>query len=188
MKKGIIVTILLIGLLVVSQLDVFKAKSILEVYGLENQSVEDVVQQLESGSIDSTGLTAFINSQELNLQTKKDLVTLKLPESKFYLSFAPYITSSHVCQTHYLTSCQGEMRKETFQIKVVLEDGTVYVEKEVVSENNGFVGLWLPKDIKGVLHINYEDMHVSSPISTFAEDPTCLTTPLQLVKNETHTE
>lgn len=188
MKKAIIIFSLLMGLLVVSQLDVFKSKGILEVYGLENQSVEDVVQLLESGAIDASGLTAFINSEELNLQTKNDLVTMKLPENKFYLSFAPYITSSHVCQTHYLTSCQGEMRNETFMIKVILEDGTVYLEKEVTSENNGFVGVWLPKEIKGVLHINYEDMHVSSSISTYDEDPTCLTTPLQLVKNETHTE
>lgn len=188
MKKAIIIFSLLMGLLVVSQLDVFKSKSILEVYGLENQSVEEVVQLLESGAIDATGLTAFINSEELNLQTKKDSITLKLPESMFYLSFAPYITSSHVCQTHYLTSCQGEMKNQAFSVKVVLEDGTVYLEKELVSENNGFVGLWLPKDIKGVLHINFEDMHVSSSISTYEEDPTCLTTPLQLVQNETHTE
>ncbi len=177
-------TAISVVLLVAFQLGLFGSqKSILENYALEDMSVEAMVLALETKSIDTTGLVASINSEFLVLETEKDKITVALPEDRFYLSFAPYITNTHPCNTHFLTSCQSELRNEQFQIKVVLDDGTVIIDETLTSAQNGFVGVWLPKNIKGVLHIEYDDLHVSSPIETFEASPTCLTTPLQLVKN-----
>lgn len=184
MKKILVsLTAVSVLLLVAFQLGLFDSKkSILESYALEDMSVESMVLALETKSIDTTGLVASINSEYLVLETEKESVTVALPENRFYLSFAPYINNTHPCNTHFLTSCQSELRNESFHVKVVLDDGTVIIDDTLISAQNGFVGVWLPKDVNATLHIEYEDLHISSPITTFEGSPTCLTTPLQLVK------
>lgn len=184
MKKAILIFTVVTVLAVVWQISGFGSKSILETYQLQALSVEDMVEVLETSSIDKTGLTAYINSSNLVLETKNKKENISLPEGKFYVSFAPYIDMTHTCYTHYLTSCRGELQNESFEIKVVAEDGTIILEETLISASNGFIGLWLPASINATLHINFEDYHVSAPISTFDEDPTCITTPLQLVKND----
>jgi hypothetical protein len=185
MKKTLLGIMVVALLALVWQFSGLNSKSILEIYQLQALSVEEMVETLETSSIDKTGLTAYINSSNLVLETKNDQESVPLPEGKFYISFAPYIETTHTCYTHYLTSCRGELQNESFTIKVVLEDGNVLLEETLSSASNGFVGLWLPKGIKATLHVNYNDYHVSTPISTFDDDPTCITTPLQLVKKDT---
>lgn len=185
MKKLLLsLTTISVVLLVAFQLGLFGSKSILETYALEDMSVESMVLALETKTVDTTGLVASINSKFLVLETENDKVTIALPEDQFYLSFAPYITNSHACTTHFLTSCQNELRNEPFKVMVELEDGTVIIDETLTSASNGFVGIWLPKDISAVLHIEYDDLHVSAPITTFDSSQTCLTTPLQLVKKD----
>ena len=185
MKKLLVsITAIIVILLVAFQLGLFGSKSILETYALEDMTVESMVLALETKTIDTTGLVASINSKFLVLETENDKVTVALPEDRFYLSFAPYITNTHPCNTHFLTSCQNELRNESFHVKVVLEDGTVIIDETLTSASNGFVGVWLPRDVKAVLHIEYDDLHVSTPIETFESSNTCLTTPLQLVKKD----
>lgn len=170
-------------LLVAFQMGLFDSqKSILQSYELDGMSVESMVFALETNSIDTSGLVASINSENLVLETEKDKLIVDLPENRFYLSFAPYINNTHPCQTHFLTSCQSELRNESFHVKVVLDDGTVIIDEMLTSAQNGFVGIWLPKDINAILHVEHENLHVSAPITTFNSSPTCLTTPLQLVK------
>jgi hypothetical protein len=184
MKKILVsLTAISVLMLVAFQLGLISSqKSILESYELENMSVEAMVLALETNTIDTTGLVASINSEYLILETENESMNVALPEDRFYLSFAPYINNTHPCNTHFLTSCQSELRNELFHIKVVLDDGTVIIDETLTSAQNGFIGVWLPKDVNAVLHIEYEDLHISSPITTFEGSPTCLTTPLQLVK------
>jgi hypothetical protein len=184
MKKAILIFTVVAVLAIVWQLSGFGSKSILETYQLQALSVEEIVEALETSSIDKTGLTAYINSSNLVLETKNSQESIPLPEGKFYVSFAPYIEMTHTCYTHYLTSCRGELQNESFMIKVVTDEGTVIFEETLTSASNGFIGLWLPVNVNATLHINFEDYHVSAPISTFVDDPTCITTPLQLVKND----
>jgi hypothetical protein len=186
MKKLLVsITAISVLLLVAFQLGLFGSqKSLLETYALEDMSVESMVLALETKTIDTTGLVASINSKYLVLETENEKVNVSLPEDRFYLSFAPYIDNTHPCNTHFLTSCQNELRNESFHVKVVLADGTVIIDETLTSASNGFVGIWLPRDVEAVLHVEYENLHVSSPITTFESSPTCLTTPLQLVEKD----
>lgn len=184
MKKGLIIIIIVVVMGLIWQFSGFGRKSILEAYQLESLSVEEMVEALETSSIDKTGLTAYINSSNLVLETERDQTKIALPEGMFYISMAPYIEMTHTCLTHYLTSCRGELQNEYFDIKVVAEDGTVLLEETLTSASNGFIGIWVPKDIKATLHVDYMDYHVKADISTFDGDPTCITTPLQLVKKD----
>lgn len=48
------------------------------------------------------------------------------------------------------------------------------------SMDNGFIGVWLPKDIKGSIKVTYNEMSAEASISTFIDDNTCLTEDLKL--------
>ena len=58
-------------------------------------------------------------------------------------------------------------------------DGTVLVDQTVRTQDNGFAGLWLPADLTATLTVEHEGRTASTPITTGADAPTCLTT-LQL--------
>ncbi len=68
------------------------------------------------------------------------------------------------------------MPNTTFAVKVTDEKGHVVMQKSVKSYQNGFVGLWLPRNMQGTLDISYQGKTASAPISTHSESQTCLTT------------
>lgn len=76
--------------------------------------------------------------------------------------------------------CRGELRNEDVTARVASEtDGTVLVQETVRTQDNGFVGFWLPADQTATLTLEHEGRTASTPITTGADAPTCLTT-LQL--------
>lgn len=108
-------------------------------------------------------------------------VELDLPEDLFYLSMAPYVDRTHDCFHHSLTSCMGELSGAEVTVTITDDaDDTVLVEETAPTFDNGFVGYWLPSDIDATVTVEYEGRSASTPISTGAGDPTCLTT-LELV-------
>jgi hypothetical protein len=55
--------------------------------------------------------------------------------------------------------------------------GAVIVHKRSTTDDNGFVGLWLPRDLTATLTVEYQGRGATSVISTDdADDATCLTT------------
>ena len=60
------------------------------------------------------------------------------------------------------------------------DKGAVILDETVQTMANGFVGVWLPKNINANLQVAYNGKTVTAPISTFANSDTCLTTPLKL--------
>jgi hypothetical protein len=60
------------------------------------------------------------------------------------------------------------------------EKGAVLLDENVQTMDNGFVGVWLPKDINANIQVAYNGKTATAPISTFTTSDTCLTTPLKL--------
>ncbi|WP_308161454.1 CueP family metal-binding protein [Dietzia psychralcaliphila] len=54
--------------------------------------------------------------------------------------------------------------------------GDTLIEEPRTTYDNGFLGLWLPRDISAILTINHEGRSATAPISTGEQDLTCLTT------------
>lgn len=108
---------------------------------------------------------------------------MPMPEDRFYLSVAPFRDQTHPCDLHSLTGCVGELGSTEVQVRVVSEDGTVLVQEQRETAENGFVGLWLPRDVRGTVHVSSRGpegvVRGSAPFGTGDQDPTCLTT-LQL--------
>lgn len=127
------------------------------------------------------GLAASILPTKVLLQPDQPSeLAIPIPEGDFYLSLAPYRTQTHPCTFHVPTSCLGELRKVDVQLRVTeVSSGEVIVDKQARTADNGFVGVWLPRDGEFVVEATVDGDTGSQTVRTGDEDPTCLTT-LQL--------
>ncbi|MBJ4296199.1 CueP family metal-binding protein, partial [Salmonella enterica subsp. enterica serovar Typhimurium] len=49
------------------------------------------------------------------------------------------------------------------------------VQKEMQSYRNGFIGVWLPRNMEGTLEVSYNGKTASHAIATSDDSQTCLT-------------
>lgn len=188
MKKSqalLIAAIAVVAVIVVAVLLLKKPVSqpetaFLEKYGLSGLSVEEIVRKLDSTTSDPAGLSASITSDFLLLKDESGEIKLPLPKDKFYLSFAPYVTQTHPCGTHSLSGCQGELVNKQIHAVITDNSGKEIVNSDLTTMENGFVGVWLPRNMDGTVTVSYNGLTAQAPIATFAGSNTCLTTPLQL--------
>lgn len=140
----------------------------------------ELVDQLDRMTRDErpTDLFASVRSDSVLLQDTQtgDEATVELPDDQFYLSFAPYLSSTHDCFYHSLTTCTGELFNEDVDVTIVASDGEVLVDDTLTMFDNGFVGVWLPADIEATLTVDYDGKTGTTEIGTGDDDPTCLTT------------
>ncbi len=148
----------------------------LEKYGLNGLTVEEIVQKLDGTTSDPIGLSASITSDYLILNDRTREVKLALPEDKFYLSFAPYVNETHPCATHSLISCQGELVDQKVHTTIIDDQGKELVNSDMTTMENGFVGVWLPRDVDATITVRYNGLTAQANISTRAGSETCLTT------------
>lgn len=148
--------------------------------GLEDASGRELVEELESLPLDErpTDFVASVETEEVvMIDEDGNESSVPLPEDEFYLSVAPYVDQTHDCFFHSLTTCVGEMGNEELEVTVVDEDtGDILVDETVQTHDNGFFGLWLPRDVDAELTIEHDGLTSTVPISTGEGDPTCLTT------------
>lgn len=154
-------------------------QALLAKHSFSGRSAVEIIDQLDRTPVSSRPkeLMASVRPDELVVSGEGTEVSLPMPEDRFYLSVAPYVDTTHECFNHSLTTCKGEMGGEDVQVRLV-EDGTgsVVVGETKTVFDNGFVGLWLPKDMTGTLRITHGGRTGEVPISTHDDDPTCLTT------------
>lgn len=139
-------------------------------------NIKQLVQDLSTGK--ASAQSASITSDQLTVtESDNQKVTYDLPKNEFFLSIAPYINQTHPCTIHNLTGCQGELKDQPFQMTIVDQDGkVVFKNKEMTSQDNGFIDLWLPRDNTYQVTVNYEGKSATSEVSTFENDDTCVAT------------
>ena len=143
----------------------------------ENYDSSDIKELVEILSVnDVNDYEAVITSTQLIITTKDHRDMIYLPDDEFFVSVAPYIHETHPCTNHVLTSCQGELVNEDFEVTIVDEQGDIVVHGTFNSGSNGFIDLWLPRNKAFQIEIKHEEKQVISEISTFEHDGTCLTT------------
>lgn len=99
-----------------------------------------------------------------------------LPATEMYVAVAPYVNSTHTCATHYLSSCQGELKSTAFHLTTKDDAGAQLFDGDITSLDNGFFELWLPRHKTFVLHIVQGSRSVDETIRTNDDSPTCITT------------
>lgn len=151
--------------------------------GLDGKDTVAVINALDQTQKDKEiGLNGSVRQNELLLTSGEDKSTetsMPMPKDKTYVSVAPYVDKTHECFAHHLTGCQGEQVGKDFQVTVTDAQGKKIVDEKATTYENGFIGFWMPRDVKGTLSISGEQGKGSIPLSTAADAPTCITT-LQL--------
>ena len=172
MKK----VILFISVLVVTfTLSACSSNNDLESVGLDGMSGKDILTGVADGSIVVEGFGLSVYDDELVVILEDTRLSVDMPEDEFYLSVAPYIDTTHECAFHSATGCRGEMKQEEFFVEFIDLDDNVVISENMMSMSNGFIDLWLPRDIEGTLTITQGELSTSKVISTESGEPTCET-------------
>ncbi len=157
------------------------AEAILAANGLSGKSPREVVEALDQDpAARPLSLMASVRYDEVTLDDGTTQATLPLDGDEFYISVAPYENRTHDCYFHSLGTCQGELTDEDVHVTVVSEDGETLLDEDVTTYGNGFVGFWVPKDIKGTVTVTKDGKTGEVEFSSDEEGATCITT-LQLV-------
>jgi len=173
MRKIImVITVLLITL----TLSACSSKNDLESIGLEGMSGKEILLGIADGSVVVDGYGISVYDDELVVILEDSRLSVDMPEDEFYLSVAPYINNTHECLYHSATGCRAELKLEEFFIEFIDLDGNVIVSENMMSLSNGFIDLWLPRDVEGTLTITQGELSTSKSISTESGEPTCETT------------
>lgn len=151
--------------------------------GLSDSSPEELVETLEALPVADRpeGFTVSVLPTEVRLQPgTPEETALPLSGDEFYLSLAPYQSQTHPCEFHVPTSCVGEMQEAEVQLRVTdTATGEVVRDEATKTENNGFVGIWLPRDGEFRIEVSANGVTGEQVVRTGDADPTCITT-LQL--------
>lgn len=163
------------------------ADELLAAHGLQGLDTRQIIEKLDATAVDDRAddLMASVRPDALLLSQRTadgaaaaaEPTSLPIEGDKgFYLSVAPYVSQTHECHYHSLTTCLGELRNQPVHVKVTGADGTVLVEQDTTTYDNGFVAVWLPRDISATLTVSHDGKSATQPIRTGAQDATCITT------------
>ncbi|QDO87584.1 hypothetical protein FNH13_03905 [Ornithinimicrobium ciconiae] len=160
-----------------------RADTLLSAHGLEGKDARTLIDELDATPVAerSSEFMAAIQVDRLVISDGSGATTsLALPTEEFYVSIAPFVDQTHECFFHSLTTCRGELANQAIDVEVIDDSGTVLVDETMTTFDNGFLGLWLPRDISATVTLEANGRTVTDTLSTGADDPTCVTT-LQLV-------
>lgn len=181
MKKSVIIFISLAVIVVLYLLGGNSSNdSITKVVAKEhptNNEVQELIDGYSEREIKDSG--ASITGQDLIVYHEEGEEKYPLGGELFFISFAPYIDTTHPCEIHSLSGCQGEMVNKDVEVVIETEDGQVIFDETVTTGVNGFIDLWVTRDQTYELKVFYEGKEVSQSFSSFSNSPTCITT-LQL--------
>lgn len=154
-----------------------EASALLDDFDLGGMDTRQVIDHLDrlGGADRPAGLMASIRPDVVVVSDGTREVTLPMPADEVYVSMAPYVDQTHDCFFHSLTTCQGELVDEEVDILVRDDDGDVLIEETATTYANGFVGVWLPRDMTGTVALTVDGLSVEAPVSTTADSATCLT-------------
>jgi hypothetical protein len=99
-----------------------------------------------------------------------------LPPGQVLIAVAPYREETHPCETHTMSSCQGELVGVPIEVLAQASDGTVLIQETMTTLANGFIELWLPQDLEVRLILRAGSLAAEELLSTADGSKTCVTT------------
>lgn len=155
------------------------AEELLAAHDLPGGTAREVIYALEALPLAErpAELLASVGTDVLALSDASGReATLDLPAEELYVSVAPFVTGTHECFLHSLTTCLGELAEEELAVRIEDASGAVLVDESRTTAPNGFLGLWLPRDQELTLNLTGADGEATTTLRTDAEAPTCITT------------
>lgn len=103
-------------------------------------------------------------------------VSVPLPADTMVVAVAPYITDTHPCAIHKISDCRSELVDVEIRVLAEAQDGTVLMDETLRTAANGFIELWLPRNIEINLTLEAQDKRTTGKITTYDNSNTCVTT------------
>jgi len=143
---------------------------------IDSLEVKSAIGLANDWKFTKSKITSHITPDELIEFPDGRKVKKTLPPNEMYIAVAPYVNTTHDCSIHYPSSCDGELKEQTFLITAKDTQGNTLFDGNIISMKNGFFELWLPRDLTVTLHIEYNSLSADEVIGTFAVNKTCITT------------
>ena len=151
-------------------------------HNLTDMSAREIVDTLDRMNVSDrpTDLIASVQPDALVLTDNVTEVSLDMPDDVTYVSVAPFVSQTHECFYHSLTTCRGELSAQQIEVRFIDDaTGDVILEETTTTFDNGFAGFWLPRNLSGTIEVTYDGKTGETPFSTANDAATCITT-LQL--------
>ena len=144
---------------------------------LTNLSVKESIAKGNEWKFSAPKIKTHVTTSEAVFEFPDGRVVKKpLPSDSFYVGIAPYINGTHTCETHYPSSCDGEIKEQTVKLIASDESGKVLINNSINTMKNGFFELWLPRNKNVKIQIEYNSMKGEETIPTNNDSRTCITT------------
>ncbi|WP_221583665.1 CueP family metal-binding protein [Microbacterium sp. G2-8] len=156
---------------------------LLAAWDLDGLDTADVIERLDATPLAERpeGLIASVQPDAVVLaDDAHDETRLPMPEDEVYIAVAPFREMTHECHFHSLTTCVGELGGEEIDVTVVSDDGETILDETRTTYDNGFVGVWVPRDIAATVTITHDGDIGSAEIATIGDDDATCITGLQL--------
>lgn len=151
-------------------------------HNLTDMSAREIVDTLDRMNVSDrpVDLIASVQPNALVLTDNVTEVSLDMPDDVTYVSVAPFVSQTHECFYHSLTTCRGELSAQQIEVRFIDDaTGNVILEETTTTFDNGFAGFWLPRNLSGTIEVTYDGKTGETPFSTANDAATCITT-LQL--------
>ena len=151
-------------------------------HNLTDMSAREIVDTLDRMNVSDrpADLIASVQPNALVLTDNVTEVSLDMPDDVTYVSVAPFVSQTHECFYHSLTTCRGELSAQQIEVRFIDDaTGNVILEETTTTFDNGFAGFWLPRNLSGTIEVTYVGKTGETPFSTANDAATCITT-LQL--------
>lgn len=155
------------------------AQELLAVHDLAALDVREVIARLEATALVDRpdDLLASVQPDTLVLRDARGREgRLPLPDDAVYVSIAPFRDQTHECHFHSLTTCVGELADTEVRVTLTTDDGSIMVDETRRTQDNGFVGVWVPRGLETTLTVESQGQIGSVRLSTTSpDDRTCIT-------------
>jgi len=122
-------------------------------------------------------VVTFVTPDKVNFKFKDGhIISIPLPDGEMIVSIAPYINKTHTCATHYISSCDAELKNTKIKIVAVTADGKNLINKTMKTAPTGFLDLWLPRNQVIDITVNAKGKSATGKIFTYRNSKTCETT------------
>lgn len=148
-------------------------------HNLTDMSATEIIDMLDRMNVSDrpADLIASVQPDALVLTDNVTEVSLDMPDDVTYVSVAPFVSQTHECFYHSLTTCRGELSAQQIEVRFIDEaTGDVILEETTTTFDNGFAGFWLPRDLNGTIEVTYDGKTGETPFSTANDAATCITT------------
>ena len=98
-----------------------------------------------------------------------------MPDDRMVVSIAPYVMKTHPCRGHYPSTCRGELVSTPVHVVAVTSEGRKLLDVNTTTLQNGFVDVWLPRDLRVDVTMEARGLKATERIGTSDEDNTCVT-------------